>query len=1185
MNYQELVGKITEYMHLSAFELSKWLGEKLPEVLGTDWWENGVWGKLSPNQQEIIQKLNIQSLNELDLSALLRVTNNNWYSIQARYHLNQSYRPIVQRMFGVRNNWAHAPATPPELNVIISDLENLYDFLYFIEADRGRLQDIKQFLDDVKLNGIADAVYSDPKEKKVASASNVPETYETEITVNSIVHLVSDHKAVGMVTGIDKVGHTLRYKVFIDGKHREFFEGQIELEKATDTFSFSDVSEIQCMLTAYQIRKPSADSLYSLNAARIDFVPYQFRPALKMIKSNTPRLLIADGVGVGKTIEAGLLLKEMQARTSLDTVIVICPKPLVAERKWENEMKRFDEDFTAVDGDLLRTIIKAADRDGEWPDKYKRLIIPDSLLKMELLEGKRGIPGLQDLDPAPSFDMVIVDEAHHVRNSNTQKHKVVKFFCENANAAVFLTATPIQLGNEDLFTLLNLLHPETVIDKATFNAMAEPNEYINKALSHLRVQNREHEALGALHAAIGTSWGQNVIAPNPLFQQAVKTLSGGELSREQRVKLINDVESLHSFSNMITRTRRQDIENFCVRRAYTLESQFTDRQRELHDELLNFVSAVLEALHPSVPLKFMMNTIRRQAASCVFGLAPSIKHIIANGLKGWVDEVDDYDIQDAIEGSKVDLKNFDLEDFEKLAQKVLLLAENLPSEDFKFDSLAEIIYERQGLENNKMMIFSTYRHTLKYLMKKIHALNHIRVGYVDGSVKDEERSALRKRFELPKKDPLALDILLFTEVGSEGLDYQFCDTIVNYDLPWNPMRIEQRIGRIDRRGQKSEVAHIYNCITQGTIDEEIYHRCLWRIGVFESSIGDCSDILGNLEKSIRDIVFDVNLTKEELAGKLEQMADNEVRQIQEMNRLENDEKQMFGLDISSFVEDVDKADNPWLSAEAIKRLVSGYLEARLGSDKTILTDNKLKLTPTERDLLNDDYKRLGHTSLDPAWSKYLRGSAAVCGIAFNQDAAKDPKTLFLTPLHPLVRQAAAFFSSDKHFTTAVEVSSSDIAPGTYLFQFYIWDYTGGKQRAQLVPICAEKEVQYELSTIMQNAISREIQFDGTDNEWDKLAEHHLQRWQTEREIYKNEFDSLCRFKIESLAKSVDARKNIASRQMEGVTNEKIIQMRTREIEKMDIEFASKKHKLEKDAQLADIHTTLLVNGVLIVKGE
>jgi SNF2 family DNA or RNA helicase len=1179
MNYQALIGKMTEYMHLSAVELSKWLEKRLPDVLGENWWKMGVLGKLSYNQQEIVASNDINSLEALDLSALLRVADKNWYTIHNRYFLNQSDRVIVQRMFGVRNNWAHAPATPPELSSIISDLEAFESFLGFVEMKCEPFFEFGRLLSDIKSNGINDVVYERPTPKidatsEIVSASN-------EIAINSVIRLVSDHNAVGMVIGIDKVGDTNKYKVFIDGKTREFFEGQIEIAGTTDLVNFSSVSEIQRILTAYQIRKPSADSLYSLNAARIDFVPYQFRPALKLMKSDTPRLLIADSVGVGKTIEAGLLLKEMQARTSLDSILIICPKPLVAERKWELEMKRFDEDFTAVDGRLLRHIIQETERDGEWPDKYKRLIIPYSLLTEDLLFGQKkrrnGTPGLYDLDPIPFFDMVIVDEAHNVRNSNTNRYEAVKFFCDNANAAVFLTATPLQLGNNDLFTLLNLLYPDTVIDKATFSAMAEPNEYINEALRNLRVPNHEAEALEALDSAITTDWGRNIIALNPMFKQAVETLSAPQLPREQRVKLINDVESLHSFAGMITRTRRQDIEDFCVRRAYTLQSQFTPRQRELHDELLHFVSAVLSAIHPTISLKFLMCTIRRQAASCIFGLAPFIRDIVTRGLNSLVD---DYDIQDELDGADIELS-----DIEKLAQNVIALAENLPSEDSKFDGLAEIIQERRSRENNKMIIFSTFRHTLKYLMNRIKELGDIRVAYVDGSVSDDDRYDLRERFTLPQSDPRALDVLLFTEVGSEGLDYQFCDTLVNYDLPWNPMRVEQRIGRIDRRGQKSEVAHIYNCITSGTIDEEIHERCLRRIGVFEQSIGDCSDILGNLAKSIQDIILDTSLTADECSVKLEQMADNEVRQVQEMRRLEDDEKQMFGLDISNFTDDVEKADNPWLSSEAIRRLVAGYLEERLGSDKVRLTDNRLRLTIAEKAILADDYKLLDASSSDSAWTTFLRSGTTVCGIAFSNDAAKDPKRLLLTPVHPLVRQAAAYYASDNHFATTVEISSSVIAPGSYRFQFYIWDYTGGKPRTQLIPVCEDAEVGRELSAIMQSAVSTEIQSDNTESEWDKLAELHLALWQVERSKYQNEAEALCRYRIESLAKSVNARKGNAQRQIEGTKNERIITMRIAQIERLDGEFATKKQRLEENARLADIHATLLVNGLLVVREE
>ena len=1192
MNYQTLNGKIAQYMHFCAVELAKWLEKALPDALGEDWWVVGVIDRLSGNQQELVRTKGIKSLDGFDLSALLRITYKNRYHFQKRRHFKPSSMTTVKNMVGVRNNRAHIPAAPPSTDAVISDLKTIEDFLDFVDAGSETCRGLARLIDDIKKDGITNDLPAPPKAAP-AAVSNKPRTVY-EITENSFVRLASDPNSVGMVMSIDKVGETLRYKVFLDGNVREFYEGQVEPKKDDEAPELKDISEIQRVLTAYLIKKPSSDSLYSLNAARIDFVPYQFRPALKLIKSDKPRLLIADGVGVGKTIEAGLILKEMQARTPLDTVIIICPRPLVAERKWESEMKRFDEDFTPVDGNFLRKIIKDCDTVGAWPEKYKRLIIPYSLLREDLLIGKedrrgnrRG--GLENLDPPPFFDMVIVDEAHHVRNRETQAYKAVEFFCSHANAAVFLTATPLQLGNEDLFSLLNLLYPDVVIDTATFHAMAEPNDSINKALHNLRAANRENDALDALKSAAETTWGRNVIAPNPVYKNAAAILSMGNITREQRVRLINDVESLHSFSSMINRTRRQDIDDFCVRRPYTILSTFTERQKELHDELLNFVSNVMTDLYPSMSLKFLTCTVRRQAASCIFGLAPFVRDIVNNGLMKVPD--DDYETDD-FEMSNTEIRDDDVDqvDLKKLAAKLIELAENLPAEDNKFDSLANIIITRQGLEKNKMMIFTTFRHTIKYLHKKISALGGIRTAYVDGSVGDDERYDLRERFALPKSDPHALDVLLFTEVGSEGLDYQFCDTLVNYDLPWNPMRIEQRIGRIDRRGQEAEVVNIYNCVTGGTIDEEIHNRCLERIGIFKSSIGDCSEILGEFVKSLQKIIMDVGLTEAERSLKVEQLADNEVRQIEEMRRLEEEEKNMFGVDISSFTGDIERAENPWLSPEAIRRLVSGYLEERLGADKTRFADGKLKLNPKEKAQLADDYDSLKGHNKDAVWASFLRSGAKICNIAFDQDAAKNPKTIFLTPVHTLVRQATMHYFSDKPFRTVIEleISGSDIAAGKYRFQLYIWEYTGIKPRTQLIPVCADKEVQKELPAIVQNAVVSETQDDYGNDDWSELEETHLAFWKAERDKFKSETASNCRFKIESLAQSVNARKNMALNQIrdeeaKSYPNESIINMRRLEMERLDGEFAAKKQKTEENIKLSDIHTTLLVNGMLIVK--
>ena len=153
------------------------------------------------------------------------------------------------------------------------------------------------------------------------------------------------------------------------------------------------------------------------------------------------------------------------------------------------------------------------------------------------------------------------------------------------------------------------------------------------------------------------------------------------------------------------------------------------------------------------------------------------------------------------------------------------------------------------MANNKALAFSTFRHTLAYIARHM-ADTGLRYGLVHGGVADEERAELRRRFALPKEDPDALDVLLSSEVGSEGLDFQFCDLLINYDLPWNPMRVEQRIGRIDRYGQASETVAIVNLVTPGTVDADIYERCLLRIGVFRHAVGGSEEILGEITREI-----------------------------------------------------------------------------------------------------------------------------------------------------------------------------------------------------------------------------------------------------------------------------------------------------------------------------------------------
>ncbi len=188
---------------------------------------------------------------------------------------------------------------------------------------------------------------------------------------------------------------------------------------------------------------------------------------------------------------------------------------LKSNPSWSNERGpvHFDEQFTALDGPLLRHCLKETDLEGEWPEQYSKAILPFSLFDSDLVFGRSGRNknkerGLLQLDPPPQFDLVIVDEAHHLRNSETFLHQGVRYFCDHAKAVVLLTATPVQLGSEDLFTLLNVLRPDFVIDHASFAQMAEPNRYINEAVRHCRMAKPgwEQDARTSLAEVARTEW-------------------------------------------------------------------------------------------------------------------------------------------------------------------------------------------------------------------------------------------------------------------------------------------------------------------------------------------------------------------------------------------------------------------------------------------------------------------------------------------------------------------------------------------------------------------------------------------------------------------------------------------------------------------------------------------------------
>src|SRR5207253_1156984 len=195
-------------------------------------------------------------------------------------------------------------------------------------------------------------------------------------------------------------------------------------------------------------------------------------------------------------------------------------------------------------------------------------------------------------------------------------------------------------------------------------------------------------------------------------------------------------------------------------------------------------------------------------------------------------------------------------------EALLERASNLDPHDPKVEAFVTVLQNKNARVNNKALVFSTFRHTLSYLYDHVRQAR-LRVGLIHGDIPDDERAVLRRQFALPREAPEAIDVLLSSEVGCEGLDFQFCDFLINYDLPWNPMRVEQRIGRIDRYGQQSETVAIVNFITPGTVDADIYERCLSRIGVFQHAVGCSEEILGKITQELHDIADSFTLSPEE----------------------------------------------------------------------------------------------------------------------------------------------------------------------------------------------------------------------------------------------------------------------------------------------------------------------------------
>ncbi len=594
-----------------------------------------------------------------------------------------------------------------------------------------------------------------------------------------------------------------------DGTHPRWLQDSFELVPAVESpedlllkGAFGRKLDFSQLVTFHRLNEPLTNNIYALHTTRTDFYPHQFKPLLKFLDSPNQRMLIADEVGLGKTIEAGLILSELRARTRLARVLIICPAAL--RKKWQWEMKhRFSEEFDLYNADdFLEFLEEYRANQGQVP--LRCITSMQGIRRREVLEA------FELVDPL--FDLVVVDEAHHMRNKQTLTHELGQILSRSAEALLLLTATPVQTSDENLFNLLSVLDSERFSDLFVFREQIAANEPVIEASCALTQSTPDLAACRCALDRILQMDGhrQRWFKENPtweILQGLLAEIDPGD--QESIVELRRCTAELSLLGGSITRTRKREvIVNAPVRKPLTERVTFTEEEDAFYNQITDYIRE--QYPHCEGPFeKFVLMMPQRRAASCI---PATIEHYLGNVVN--TEGFEDY------MGSLGDEEPDAAQSTMHVAAEIRRIANEFKGgirKDSKYEALLQAL--RKLKSETKILLFSTFPSTLEYLSTRLR-LDGFDNVVIHGKVLASDRAERVENF----RDDASLRVLLSSEVGSEGLDFQFCSVLVNYDLPWNPMVVEQRIGRLDRLGQKSETVTIINFSVAGTIDGDILER-------------------------------------------------------------------------------------------------------------------------------------------------------------------------------------------------------------------------------------------------------------------------------------------------------------------------------------------------------------------------
>jgi SNF2 family DNA or RNA helicase len=593
------------------------------------------------------------------------------------------------------------------------------------------------------------------------------------------------------VLEISEVWGFVSYKVFNNstGTVYKLSAADISAEVPEEHFNESYLRYV-AMLT--KIKNETSAGILSKLSSGIIPLPHQLHVLNRALSNNNVRYILADEVGLGKTIEAGLIIKELKTRGLIKRILVVCPTGLVTQ--WSLEMQdKFNEKFHVIlpeDYDTIRKITGNEDVYGQ----FDQVISPmDSIKPLERRVGwteekiaeynEERIYSIIN----SGWDLVVIDEAHRVAGSSGEvaRYKLGKLLAAASPYLLLLTATPHNGKTEPFLRLIRL-----VDEKAFPNINAIVKEQVAPYV--IRTEKRE---------AIDNNG-------NKLFKN--RTTRAIELHWDER----------HSMQ----------------RRLYEMVSDYVSK---------NYNKAMRNR-GKNMWLVFLLIMMQRLVTSSTSAVRESmerrVKILEEQAFKYQSMSEEEFaemeleeNMEDAIAAISLDIK-------EEIAQLNDIIAVAKQAEfqylDVKVEPLLEIIDDLFAEDRQrKVIIFTEFVATQSYLVKLLKDRGYS-TSILNGSMSIEERNAALQEFKTET------DILISTDAGGEGLNLQFSNCIINYDLPWNPMKIEQRIGRVDRIGQQRDVI-VYNFILADTVENRVKAVLEEKLSVILKEIGidKYSDVL------------------------------------------------------------------------------------------------------------------------------------------------------------------------------------------------------------------------------------------------------------------------------------------------------------------------------------------------------